>query len=103
MDHGWVGESSGTTVTAFLFRNPGAYCRQPARWRPFPSGYTSQAFFIATLVDLHFHVRAWVVFLMYTITLLLGITRMYVGAALQAGRAGGDDPGHCLGTSTGSY
>ena len=48
--------------------------------RSFPSGHTSQAFFVATLLALHFQASAWVVFLLYAIALLVGITRMYVGA-----------------------
>jgi len=48
--------------------------------RSFPSGHTSQAFFMATLMAPHFHASAWVVFLLYVIALLVGITRMYVGA-----------------------
>jgi membrane-associated phospholipid phosphatase len=52
----------------------------PAGGRSFPSGHTSQAFFMATLIAPHFHANAWVVLLLYTIALLVGITRMYVGA-----------------------
>jgi membrane-associated phospholipid phosphatase len=48
--------------------------------RSFPSGHTSQAFFMATLMAQHFHASIWVVFLMYASALLVGITRMYVGA-----------------------
>jgi membrane-associated phospholipid phosphatase len=48
--------------------------------RSFPSGHTSQAFFMATLMARHFHASLWVVFLLYAIALLVGITRMYVGA-----------------------
>jgi membrane-associated phospholipid phosphatase len=48
--------------------------------RSFPSWHTSQAFFTATLIAPYFHASAWVVFLLYTIALLVGITRMYVGA-----------------------
>ena len=48
--------------------------------RSFPSGHTSQAFFMVTLLAPHFHASAWVVFLLYAIALLVGITRMYVGA-----------------------
>jgi membrane-associated phospholipid phosphatase len=48
--------------------------------RSFPSGHTSQAFFVATLMAPHFHSSAWVLFLLYSIALLVGITRMYVGA-----------------------
>jgi membrane-associated phospholipid phosphatase len=48
--------------------------------RSFPSGHTSQAFFTATMMAPYFHACAWVVFLLYAIALLVGITRMYVGA-----------------------
>jgi len=48
--------------------------------RSFPSGHTSQAFFTATLIAPYFHASAWLVFLLYAIALLVGITRMYVGA-----------------------
>lgn len=51
-----------------------------ARGRSFPSGHTSQVFFIATLVVQHFHASGWVAILLYAIALLVGITRMYVGA-----------------------
>jgi membrane-associated phospholipid phosphatase len=46
----------------------------------FPSGHTSQAFFMATLMALHFQPSLWLVFLLYVIAFLVGITRMYVGA-----------------------
>ncbi len=48
--------------------------------RSFPSGHTSQVFFMATLMASHFHASVWVAFLLYAIALLVGITRMYVGA-----------------------
>lgn len=48
--------------------------------RSFPSGHTSQAFFMATLLAHHFHSSVWVVLLFYTAALLVGLTRMYVGA-----------------------
>ena len=48
--------------------------------RSFPSGHTSQVFFMATLLAQHFHARVWAALLLYGIALLLGITRMYVGA-----------------------
>jgi membrane-associated phospholipid phosphatase len=51
-----------------------------ARGRSFPSGHTSQTFFIATLMVQHFHAGVWVALLLYTVALLVGITRMYVGA-----------------------
>lgn len=46
----------------------------------FPSGHTSQVFFMATLIAQHFQFNLWVVVLFYAIALLVGITRMYVGA-----------------------
>ena len=51
-----------------------------ASGRSFPSGHTSQAFFMATLMASHFHASLWLVILLYAIALLVGITRMYVGA-----------------------
>ena len=48
--------------------------------RSFPSGHTSQAFFMATLVAGYFHAGVWAVCLLYASALLVGITRMYVGA-----------------------
>jgi membrane-associated phospholipid phosphatase len=47
--------------------------------RSFPSGHTSQVFFMATLITQHFHPSVWIVLLLYMIALLVGITRMYVG------------------------
>ena len=46
----------------------------------FPSGHTSQAFFTATLLTPYLHAGAWVAVLLYALALLVGITRMYVGA-----------------------
>jgi membrane-associated phospholipid phosphatase len=51
-----------------------------ARGRSFPSGHTSQSFFIATLMVYHFHTSVGVVILLYAMAMLVGITRMYVGA-----------------------
>jgi membrane-associated phospholipid phosphatase len=50
------------------------------RGRSFPSGHTSQTFFVATLMTQHFHAGVWIAILLYTIAMLVGITRMYVGA-----------------------
>lgn len=52
----------------------------PAVGRSFPSGHTSQTFFIAILLTRHFDMSVWGVFLLYLIALVVGITRMYVGA-----------------------
>jgi membrane-associated phospholipid phosphatase len=48
--------------------------------RSFPSGHTSQAFFMATLMVGYFHAGVWAMCLLYAIALLVGITRIYVGA-----------------------
>jgi membrane-associated phospholipid phosphatase len=48
--------------------------------RSFPSGHTSQGFFMATLMVQHFHARLWAALPLYGIALLLGMTRLYVGA-----------------------
>ncbi len=48
--------------------------------RSFPSGHTSQAFFMATLVTQYLHANAWIALLLYALALIVGITRMYVGA-----------------------
>jgi membrane-associated phospholipid phosphatase len=51
-----------------------------ARGRSFPSGHTSQAFFMVTLLASHFNASTWIALLLYAIALVVGITRMYVGA-----------------------
>jgi membrane-associated phospholipid phosphatase len=51
-----------------------------ARGRSFPSGHTSQAFFMATLMAGYFHVAVWAVCLLYALALVVGITRIYMGA-----------------------
>jgi len=51
-----------------------------ARGRSFPSGHTSQAFFMAMLVVQYFHLSVWAAILLFSLALLVGITRMYVGA-----------------------
>ncbi|MHB9033236.1 MAG: phosphatase PAP2 family protein [Anaerolineae bacterium] len=48
--------------------------------RSFPSGHTSQAFFMVTLLIAYFHASAWLAVLLYGLAVLVGITRMYVGA-----------------------
>jgi membrane-associated phospholipid phosphatase len=51
-----------------------------ASGRSFPSGHTSQAFFMATLTAQHFHAPVWAVVVLYGTAFLVGVTRMYVGA-----------------------
>jgi membrane-associated phospholipid phosphatase len=48
--------------------------------RSFPSGHTSQVFFMATLMAQRFPGNAWIVFLLYATASMVGITRMYIGA-----------------------
>jgi membrane-associated phospholipid phosphatase len=75
-------------LVKFLIRRPRPFLRlAKARivgYRPigrsFPSGHTSEAFFMATLMAQHFHSSVWVVFLLYAAAFLVGITRLYVGA-----------------------
>jgi membrane-associated phospholipid phosphatase len=46
----------------------------------FPSGHTSQTFFMATLLFKHFQHYFWVTILLYSLAVLVALTRMYVGA-----------------------
>jgi membrane-associated phospholipid phosphatase len=46
----------------------------------FPSGHTSQAFFMAMLFAQTFHSNVWIVVGLYISALMVGLTRMYVGA-----------------------
>jgi membrane-associated phospholipid phosphatase len=46
----------------------------------FPSGHTSQAFFLASLLAHHFQLYPWLTVLLYVLAALVGFTRMYVGA-----------------------
>ena len=43
--------------------------------RSFPSGHTSQVFFMATLLVQHFHAGVWATLVLYGIALMVGITR----------------------------
>jgi membrane-associated phospholipid phosphatase len=75
-------------LVKFVIRRPRPFLRltqarivgYQARGRSFPSGHTSEAFFMATLIAQHFHSSVWVVFLLYAAAFLVGITRLYVGA-----------------------
>lgn len=48
--------------------------------RSFPSGHTSQAFFLATLLAQYYHPNVGIVILFYGLAVLVAVTRMYVGA-----------------------
>jgi membrane-associated phospholipid phosphatase len=50
-----------------------------ARGKSFPSGHTSQAFYMATLLIEYFHVSIIIAVIMYLAALLVGVTRMYMG------------------------
>ena len=63
----------------------------------FPSGHTSQSFFLVTLMLHYYHVGASVAIVMYAIALLVGITRIYVGMHYPRDVLGGA----ILGTSWG--
>jgi membrane-associated phospholipid phosphatase len=49
------------------------------RGRSFPSGHTSQTFFLATLLVLHFHLGIVGSLLLYSIAAFVGFTRVYIG------------------------
>jgi membrane-associated phospholipid phosphatase len=51
-----------------------------ARGRSFPSGHTSQSFFMATLLFHHFNGTLWLAVLLYILAILVAVTRIYVGA-----------------------
>lgn len=51
-----------------------------ASGRSFPSGHTSQAFFLATILSAQFQFKIWVTLTLYGLAVLVGLTRMYVGA-----------------------
>jgi membrane-associated phospholipid phosphatase len=50
-----------------------------ARGHSFPSGHTSQAFFLATMLFQHFNPGIIGALILYFIALVVGITRIYVG------------------------
>jgi membrane-associated phospholipid phosphatase len=48
--------------------------------RSFPSGHTSQVFFLVTLLSQYYQFTLWAVLLLYGLALFVAVTRMYVGA-----------------------
>ena len=48
--------------------------------RSFPSGHTSQIFFVMTLIIHSLQLRLWVSVALYALAALVGLTRIYVGA-----------------------
>jgi len=51
-----------------------------ARGRSFPSGHTSQAFYLAAVLLKHFHLGFEAALLLYGLAALVAVTRMYIGA-----------------------
>lgn len=50
------------------------------RGRSFPSGHTTQVFFIASFLSRFFQTEVWMTFILYTLAVLVAFTRIYVGA-----------------------
>jgi membrane-associated phospholipid phosphatase len=50
------------------------------RGKSFPSGHTSQAFFMATLLAQYFQAGAMITGLLYFVAITVAVTRVYVGA-----------------------
>jgi len=51
-----------------------------ARGRSFPSGHTSQAFYLAALLVVHFHLALGAAVALYVLAGMVAVTRMYIGA-----------------------
>lgn len=51
-----------------------------ARGRSFPSGHTSQAFYLAALLLKHFHLGVEAALVLYGLAAVVALTRMYIGA-----------------------
>ena len=72
----------------FLFRRSRPFIRltetrivgYQARGLSFPSGHTSQAFFLATLLTQHLQYNPWITSLLYLTALAVGVTRIFIGA-----------------------
>jgi len=80
MDGGGVGESSGAKVTTYFPGDSGAHPRLPGHGTIFPERAYQPGFLQGHIDSPIFPRQTRVVFLLYTIALLVGITRMYVGA-----------------------
>ncbi|OCN00249.1 hypothetical protein A7X67_09275 [Clostridium sp. W14A] len=63
----------------------------------FPSGHTSQAFFMAALLSHYFNLGTGQVRLLYLVALCVGMTRMYVGMHYPRDVIGGAILGTCWG------
>lgn len=67
------------------------------RGHSFPSGHTSQSFFLATLLINHFHVNILLWWTFYLVAFLVGITRIYIGMHYPRDVLGGAVLGTMLG------
>jgi membrane-associated phospholipid phosphatase len=97
----------GSGIVAMAIGLVSFFCWRPhggfrANGRSFPSGHTSQAFFMGTLIARLFHAGPWAVFLLFSVASIIGVTRIYVEAHYPARCTGGGYPGQCLGTSGGA-
>jgi membrane-associated phospholipid phosphatase len=75
------------TLKAFILRERPFHTFENTRvigWREkgdsFPSGHTSQIFFLATLFSQHFQLGPGGIFILYMAAVFVGFTRIYVGA-----------------------
>lgn len=67
------------------------------RGRSFPSGHTTQVFFIAAFLSRFFHLDNGLVFLLYFLAVLVAFTRIYVGAHYPRDVLAGALLGSCWG------
>ena len=80
MDGSGVGKSSGAKVETHFPGDSDAHYRPPGHWAIFPERPYQPGFFHGDTDGPIFPRQRLVVFLLYAIALLVGITRMYVGA-----------------------
>jgi membrane-associated phospholipid phosphatase len=57
--------------------------------RSFPSGHTSQAFFLMTMLNNHFHPSLGIAALLFVAAVVVGVTRVYLGAHFPRDVLGG--------------
>ena len=94
---GRVGESPGAPRRPFIRLTQARIVGRRAVGRSFPSGHTSQAFFMATLLAGYFHAGVWAVLPAVRHRAAGGHHTHVRRGALPAGCAGGGHPGQCLG------
>lgn len=72
-----------------------------ARGLSFPSGHTAQTFFLAGLLTSYFHLGLWGIIFLFGVAVVVGVTRMYVGAHYPRDVIGGAILGTVWGIVTG--